>query len=214
MARPSVFVLAASLAAAGCGEMPTQPRERSEPVLLIASCNPAGTAISCSSFILHAPGLPSAADVTGTTVWTAEPADAAAVVGPGQFTPLRSGEVELRARYQNWQSSPPNPRFLIAPDTPPRRLATVFFLVREMEVPPTGNPNAPPIAGAVVTLLEGYRAGISCTTPASGTCSLDPVSADETYTISVTKEGYRPANVEVRGDLGAPRTVPVWLPRR
>ena len=213
MARAPVIALATLLAGTGCGEMPTQPREKSEPVLLLATCNPAGTTISCSSFISHAPGLPSAADVTGTSVWTAEPADAVALVAPGQFAALRAGEVELRARYQNWQSSPPNPRFLIAPGTPPRRLATVFFLVREMQVPPTGNPNAPPVAGAIVTLLDGYRAGISCTTQASGLCSLDPVTVDEVYRISVTKQGYRSADVEVRGDLGAPSPVPVWLPR-
>ena len=214
MALRFPFTLSVFLLIAGCESgSPTQPRERTDPVVLLAYCNPAGTTISCSAFISHAPGLASQAEVTAPAAWTADPPDTVTLVAPGRFTPVAAGEVELRAQYQQWPSSPPNPRFLVAPGAIAKRLSTVFVTVRELQdgVPP---PNPPPVAAAVVRIVEGYRIGATCTTAANGVCTLESIASEDVYSFVVSKEGYRDANVMVRGDLGAPTTIQVWLPRQ
>ena len=187
-AAPLVLV---PLLLAACGESsPTAPRtplpgpEAGRPeALVLAVCAPGGQDVVCRAVM--SPSTGGVSDVTGSARWAAVPAGVAEMVAPGRFRPLREGEFSVEVQHDGAETLPNPYVYLVAPGRPARPLRRALVVVTD-----TSNV---PLSGATVQILDGYRAGASCTTDVVGVCSVDRVPEDETLTVRVTKPGYHAA---------------------
>ena len=176
---------------AGCGGSPTTPAPPRPPLGVVGDfpshvvplCRPDGEDVVCRAFVTAA-GLPS--EVTASARWAAVPSDMAAVVAPGRFRPLRSGELAVDVQIEGAEPPEPPLKFLVEPNRTARSLVTLWITVREQ-------PNAS-IDGATVKILDGYRAGTECTT-FLGVCLVPYVPAGDAPTLRVAKNGYQAVTV-------------------
>ena len=158
--------------------------------ILLVNCNPGGPDVVCTALMASSDvTVFSAQDVTNTAQWTATPSDVAQMVAPGRFRPARSGELVIDARSGDARTLLPS-RFLVSPGVGARRLGTLMVIVRDQ----TG-----PLTGSIVEVIDGYRAGATCTTTSLGTCTVDPIVASETFTVRAVKTGYQTGTATFRG---------------
>jgi hypothetical protein len=128
-------------------------------------------------------------DVTNTAQWSATPANVANMVAPGHFRPIRSGELVIDVRAGDARTLLPS-RFLVAPGAPARRLGTMMVIVRDQTTA---------ISGAIVEVVDGYRAGTQCTTTSLGSCTIDPIVSSETFSVRAIKSGYKAGTATYNG---------------
>ena len=208
--RFTVFALAL-LILGGCGSELTGPSpERYRLPRLIAYCNPAGEAVSCSATLHDVPAFRDSRDVTQTADWSVLPADIGTFAAPGVLVPATFGEAEIRVRSEGIENGGPL-RFLIGPGRPARWLYFFSPSVRETD-------NTTVVSSALVEMLDGYQSGQRCTTDAAGLCRIDRVLTGETFTVRVSKAGYRTVTTAYRvdppvGPAGNPPSLVVLLAR-
>ena len=176
---------------AACSGSPTTPAPPRPPLdvvgvdaLVMPVCRPDGQDVVCRAFVVTAAN--STTEVTASARWAAVPSDVAAVVAPGRFRPLRSGELAVNAQVDGAEPLEQPLKFLVEPNRTARSMVTLWITVREQ-------PNAS-IDGATVKVLDGYRAGTECTT-FLGVCLVTYVPAGDTPTLHVAKNGYQAATV-------------------
>ena len=150
--------------------------------VLLINCNPSASDVVCTALTMSSnPTAFASQDVTNTAQWMMTPAGAAQMVSPGHFRPLRNGELVIDARAGDARTLLPD-RFLVAPGAPARRLGTLLVLVRD---------ETSPLSGSIVEVIDGYRAGATCTTTSLGACTIDPVITSETFSVRAVKGGYK-----------------------
>ena len=172
--------------------------------VLLVNCNPAGPDVVCNALMASSDAsVFSSRDVTNTAQWTTTPTDMAQMVAPGHFRPTRSGELVIDARSGDARMPLPS-RFLVAPGVAARRLGTVMVFVRDQTTP---------VSGAIVEVVDGYRAGARCTTTSLGSCTIDPIVTSETFSIRAIKSGYKTGTATYNGSLDgfAPSLLAVTL---
>ena len=197
MSRLAGIVLL-SIAAAGCGNgsTPVTPSPSlsgfpSTTSTLLMRCEPAGQEVSCTALLLKASaGGGSIDDVTGSAQWSATPSDAVQMVSAGRFRPARGAEVAIDARSSDGLRTLVPERFVVAPGAPARKLGILMVIVRD---------SVGPLAGATVSVVDGYRAGTTCTTALLGSCTVDPVVTSETFSVRAVKTGYQTGTATFRG---------------
>ncbi len=155
-------------------------------------CQPSNQAVSCTATLFDVPAYGDNRAVTASAAWSVVPSDVGAFREPGLLVPLRPGEAEINARSEGLEAGYP-PRFLIGPDQAARWLHFFAPTVREQD-------NTTAITGALVQVLDGYRAGSTCLTIGAGTCTVDRVLTGEPFTSRISKNGYQTATVSYRVD--------------
>jgi hypothetical protein len=193
------MLVAVPIILAGCNSSsPTSPAPISSlspsgvpSSILLATCKPAGPDIVCTALTVASNAATFASqDVTTTAQWTATPGDVVRMVAPGHFRPIRTGEVIIEARAGDALRTLMPSRFLVTPGAEARRLAPLMVIVRD---------DTAAVSGALVEVVDGYRAGATCTTDAFGLCTIDPVVSTETFSIRAAKAGYKAGTATFRG---------------
>jgi len=129
-------------------------------------------------------------DVTSQSQWTVSATDLATITAGGVLTVLHSGEVDVRATFQNTTGA-------------------MHLTLNAPQPPPTGEPmfilsgtvhdvtsDAKPLAGATVKLVAGPDAPKSVVTPDNGHYGFLPLH-NGTFTLEATKEGYAPMRMDI-----------------
>ena len=195
-------VAVALLIAGACGgeSTPVSPSPSQNPLIsssvamLLMNCEVLGQDIACTALAMSgSPGSLATQEVTNEARWSVTPADVVAMVAPGRFRPLRAGEIsiDVRSNSGDYRTLVPA-RFVVAPGTAARRLGTLMVIVRE---------TAGPVNGAVVDVLDGYRAGTSCHTAVIGSCTIESIVTSETFTVRASKTGYQSGTATYRGTI-------------
>ena len=189
--------------AAGCNNEPAGPTHNifSEQ-FYAARCQPAGPAVTCQAMHLN-----QNRDLTASATWTAQPAGLGTFTAPGVFVPTARGEVTIRFEYQGRVSSNP-PIFLVDPAETARELRTWSFWTREVD-------GTTPIGGVTISVINGYRAGSSCTT-LNSVCTIERMLTGEDFDASASKPGYVTTAVEGEWSavpIGSSANSIVLLPR-
>jgi hypothetical protein len=188
-----VFAATFGVVIFGCGGNPAGPSpDRYRQPRVILYCQTSGESVVCTATLVDVPSFGEMRAVTQSAEWMVVPPDVGFFREPGVLMPRRLGEAEVHARSEGFDVSYP-PRFLIGPGQAARQLHFFAPLVRERD-------NSTSISGALVEMLDGYRAGTTCTTTTGGTCTIDRVLTGETFTARISKEGYQPTTVSYRVD--------------
>ena len=155
-------------------------------------CNPLDQDVACTALVMSTSSAGAAMqEVTNSAQWSATPGNVAQLIAPGRFRPMRAGEISIDARSSDGGLRSLLPaRFVVAPGAPARRLGTLMVIVRDA---------GGPLNGALVEVLEGYRAGASCSTAVVGACTIESVATSETFAVRATKTGYQTATTTFRG---------------
>jgi hypothetical protein len=122
----------------------------------------------------------SSRDVTGDAQWTSSNPDIATVAAGGVLTVLHSGQIEVRATYQNTTGSM---SLTVSAPQPPSTLIILSGLVTE--TPPGGQP----IAGVTIRITDGPGAGRSTMTDSQGRYGFTEFPAGQ-IGIEAVKAGY------------------------
>jgi len=177
---------------AGCDETPTSVDHR-DPRLEV-SCHSSGVQVACNATLRDVPDGGSVVDVTSRAMWLASDPAAGDFLAPGIFTPRRRGEVELSARYQQWESYDDlNPRFLVDPLQPAQLLYWVSGIIRD-------DVSSEVLPGATVEVLSGYGRGAQAITNEHGYYQIDRLLTGETISLRASRTGYTSATTSHRVD--------------
>ena len=184
-------LLAVILLAVGC-KSPTEPTKLFYRELIL-DCRPAGSNVQCTASIFDE------GDVTTKSTWFSQGATGT-FVAPGHFVPAARGEVAISARYQTFEP-PLKTIFLVDPAAQARPLSLLDVAVDDAVA-------RAPITGVEVQILDGYAAGRTAVTK-DGFCRLERVQTGETFTVRVSRSGYK--TVEISHRIDWPSTFTAYL---
>lgn len=124
----------------------------------------------------------SSRDVTTESQWTTSSADLATISPAGVLTVLRSGQIEVRATYQNTTGSM---SMTVNAPQPPASPALVILSGRTSETPPA----AKPLAAVTVRVTDGPGAGRSTVSDSQGRFGFTEFPAGP-VSLEAVKDGY------------------------
>ena len=168
---------------AGNSGTPTSPTPTPTPSATVRSVTLTSAATSSTSYHVTAKADMSdgsSRDVTTQSQWTTSDATLATISSSGVLTVLRSGEVEVRATYQNVTGA--LKLALTVPQPPASGLIVVSGTVSETP------PAAKRLSGVTVRITDGAAAGQSVVTDAQGQYGFIKVPAG-TVGLEATKDG-------------------------
>jgi hypothetical protein len=176
------IVLATSISACS-GDNPTAPSPAptgptdAVQSITVSTAGSDGVTFQMRAMAARANG--SSSDVTALAQWETSNPELASVAAGGTVTALASGEIEVRARYENAIGSL---RLVVVrpPNTTNALLTGHVF---------EAGPNRTPLEGATVTITEGPNRGRTATTDTSGVFGFPRVSPG-TLRFEVRKDGY------------------------
>jgi carboxypeptidase family protein/Big-like domain-containing protein len=186
--RAALVAIAATAAAcSGSGNnpgSPTSPAPTPTPGVTVRAVTVTAAPRTSSSFQMTAKADlsdGSSRDVTNDAQWTSSNTDIATIAGGGVLTVVRSGQVEVRATYQNTTGS--TSLTVTAPEPPPGTLIILSGTVSE--TPPASQP----LDGVTVRITEGPGAGRSTVTEGGGRFGFPQFPAGQVG-IEASKSGY------------------------
>jgi hypothetical protein len=160
---------------------------------LLLQCEPAGANVSCRALLMGVGGR----EVTTEAGWYFSGSPVGHFAQPGLFVPTGTGDVGLRASFEDLTSLP----YWFFVD-PPRSSGTLDVLTGLVSDAISNRP----ISGAEVRILDGHSAGALAITASTGVYSFDRILDGQTFTITASKVGYEPETKTYRVDF--PRTTP------
>jgi hypothetical protein len=177
------------VACAGTNENPTGPTPPVDPSVTVRTVTVSSAVMSATTYQMTARADLSdgtSRDVTTQSKWETSNASIATVSAAGVVTAIGSGQVEVRATFQNVTGSAT--LTVNAPAPGPSKTFAVFGVARETA------PASHPLAGVVIRVTAGPDAGATATSDASGAFRFTALK-EGTVAFEGTKDGYLPWQV-------------------
>ena len=188
--RHSLLLIFWLLVAAGCKDSSDEITRGSGRQLGI-SCASAGPRVACRSFLSDPQRM--SREVTGEANWMASGPGVGTFPEPGLFVPSGSGDVGIRAGFEELSSD--RSWFFVDPPQDARVLTFLNGVVRD-ETTNAG------LEGVEVRILDGHSAGALATTNSAGVYffGFSQILTGEVFTITASKPGYESSTTTHRVD--------------
>jgi len=176
---------------------PGSPTSPSNPSTAVRAVQVSGAPATTTTYQMHAKADLSdgtSRDVTTQSQWSTSNADIATIEASGVLTIRRSGQVEVRAAYQNMAGT--MTLTVSAPQPPPPPPSGEFILsgtVHDSTLTGAG------LGGVLVRIVSGPNTGTSITTSADGRFGFLKVKGGEAV-VEAQKDGYQTARTTVTLD--------------